>query len=107
MEEVEVTDDAGTRKTKVVFELNAKEAPAIRFAFEMYLNGRGGLQIADQLNQQGYKHEGVTLSLSLAFWIGSAARSPLLGPEYGTFRFGRRTQKASKVEESSNPEKNG
>ena len=41
--EVEVTDDAGTRKTKVVFELNAKEAPAIRFAFEMYLNGRGGL----------------------------------------------------------------
>ena len=104
--EVEVTDDAGTRKTKVVFELNVKEAPAIRFAFEMYLNGRGGLQIADQLNHQGY-NEGVILSLSLAFWIGSAARLPLLGPEYGTFRFGRRTQKVSKVEGFSNPETNG
>jgi len=55
----------------------------------------------------GIKHEGVTLSLSLAFWIGSAARLPLLGPEYGTFRFGRKMQKVSKVEESSNPEKNG
>ena len=55
----------------------------------------------------GIKHEGVIPSLSLVFWIGSAARLPLLGPEYGTFRFGRKMQKASKVEESSNPEKNG
>ena len=55
----------------------------------------------------GIKHEGVTLSLSLAFWIGSAARLPLLGPEYGTFRFGRRTQKVRKVEGFSNPETNG
>ena len=71
--------------------------------FALYLNGRGGLQIADQLN----KTRGVTLPLSQAFWIGSAARLPLPEPEYGTFRFGRRTQKASKVEGFLNPETNG
>ena len=53
--EVEIVDDAGTRKTKLTWEIKPDEAPAVKLAFELQLAGKGIKIVAEELTGRGYR----------------------------------------------------
>ena len=53
--EIEIVDEAGVRKTKLTWEINPDEAPAVKSAFELHLKGKGIKIVADELTKQGYR----------------------------------------------------
>ena len=53
--EVEVSDEVGNVKQKLSWELDPQTAPAVRQAFDAYLEGKGSKQISDDLTALGYR----------------------------------------------------
>ena len=45
MMEVYIEDEVGVKKRKVTLQIDPETAPAVKYAFEMFLAGQGGKQI--------------------------------------------------------------
>ena len=51
--EVEIVNDAGTRKIKLTWEIKPDEAAAVKLAFELQLAGKGIKIVAEELTRRG------------------------------------------------------